>query len=127
MENELDYGLNVLLDLDGYEGTLEDGLHTVRFQVSLVDATENVPHGIRYNLTLHDETGRRILGYDNRNHDYRSESKKGYVARKTEWDHRHRKETVTGYEFQSPVALLEDFWRDVYGFLGKGGRSYELF
>ncbi len=106
MDDRIDYALDVLLDLDGYEGTLEDGLHTVRFHVSLVDPAENVPHGIRYN---------------------RPESKKGYVARKTEWDHRHRKETVTGYEFQSPLALLEDFWRDVDAFLAKGGRSNELF
>jgi hypothetical protein len=29
------------------------------------------------------------------------------------WDHKHRKDKVSHYEYQSAGQLLEDFWTDV--------------
>ena len=121
MNNELDHELEVLLDLDGYQTTLKDGRHWVKFEVAITAANENIPHGIRYSLTLHDEKGLRILGYDNSNHDYRPESKRKYVAKRIEWDHRHFMETVTAYDFSSPGDLMTDFWDDVYRIIAKRG------
>ena len=37
----------------------------VKFDSWRVDPTAEIPHGIRYSLTLHDRFNHRILGYDN--------------------------------------------------------------
>jgi len=29
------------------------------------------------------------------------------------WDHKHKKEKVRPYEFESASRLIEDFWKDV--------------
>ncbi|NLK20251.1 MAG: hypothetical protein GX310_10695 [Synergistaceae bacterium] len=108
-----DFALAALLDLDGHRFTIESGDYTVKFDIVLVEPTENIPHGIKYSLSLLDKNGDRILGYDNSNHDFRSPGKRGYVARKTEWDHRHHRETVKRYEFSTASKLVEDFWEDV--------------
>ncbi len=114
-----DFTLSALLDLDGHRFTIENGEYTIKFVVSLTRPTENIPHGIRYSLTLHDKNGIRVLGYDNSNHDYRPLSKRQYVARRIEWDHRHHKETVTQYGFSTAANLLEDFWEDVRRVIGR--------
>jgi hypothetical protein len=36
--------------------------------------------------------------------------KKKYGARKITWDHKHKMNKVTPYEFESASQLLEDFW-----------------
>ena len=103
-------GLQTLLDLDGERFVLESGYWT-KFEVRLVEANQNVPHGIKYSLTLHDRTGERVLGYDNA-HAVRPQGNR-YAARRLRWDHRHQGPKVTAYEFSSAGQLLEDFWLDV--------------
>ena len=39
--------------------------HLVRFVVSRTEVTEARPHGLSYSLTLHDRSGRRLMGFDN--------------------------------------------------------------
>jgi hypothetical protein len=34
-------------------------------------------------------------------------------AKRIEWDHKHDREKVTYYDFESPGQLMEDFWTDV--------------
>jgi len=36
-----------------------------------------------------------------------------------EWDHKHNKEKIQAYEFESPGQLMEDFWKDVNEIIGK--------
>ncbi len=36
-----------------------------KIKVQEVNSSDNVPHGIKYSLTLHDQNNRRIIGYDN--------------------------------------------------------------
>lgn len=101
--NELRY----LLDLDGERFQMGGGYWT-KFDVKLVKPTVEVPHGIMYSLTLHDQSGRRLLGFDNAHGLRRSRA-----SRKVVWDHRHDAERVTAYEFTSAARLLQDFWLQV--------------
>jgi hypothetical protein len=98
--------LAALLDLDGVRFRLEAGYWT-KFEVRLVRPTSNMPHGIRYSLTLHDVSGKRVLGFDNA---HRVRSRDRSTSRWVEWDHRHDLERVRPYRFESTGRLLEDFW-----------------
>lgn len=105
-----DSELQNLLSLDGEIFPMESGFWT-KFEVREVVSDERFPHGIRYSLTLHDGSNRRVLGFDNA-HGYRPKRKR-FAGGKTTWDHIHLKERVVPYEFESPGTLLEDFWREV--------------
>ncbi len=106
----LDSGLEALLELDGEVFPMDNGYWT-KFEVRMVEASDKIPHGIRYSLTLHDRHNRRILGYDNA-HGIKP-SKRGFGARRVEWDHKHEQRTVVPYSFKSAGRLMEDFWNDV--------------
>lgn len=110
MTGQDDAGLEVLLNLDGEIFPMESG-YWVKFEVREVAVDERMPHGIRYSLTLHDRSNQRVFGIDNA-HGYKPEHKR-YGAGRSAWDHVHRREKAAPYEFESPVALLEYFWREV--------------
>lgn len=62
MRDEL--GLERLLDFDG--SIVDQGFgYWIKIESWRVDITDDIPHGIRYALTLHEPYGKRILGYDN--------------------------------------------------------------
>ena len=61
---EQDAGLRTLLDLSGQVIDQEDG-YWVKIEAWEVGPSDDIPHGIRYSLTLHAPGGQRILGYDN--------------------------------------------------------------
>lgn len=102
--------LACLLNLDGEIFPMDNGYWT-KFEAWQVEPEPHVPHGVRYSLTLHDRYNQRILGFDNA-HAIRP-PKKGYAARKITWDHRHKRDKISSYEYVSASQLLEDFWREV--------------
>lgn len=109
MESSEDaFGLEYLLALNGEIFFMDDG-YWVKFEARLVKSTPQIPHGIRYSLTLHAPDNRRILGYDNA-HPWVAGPFK--AARKV-WDHRHERRKMLPYELRSAGQLLEDFWREV--------------
>ena len=67
-------GLLTLLDLNDQIIDQEDG-YWIKIDAWEVKPSDNIPHGIRYALTLHAPSGKRILGYDNA-HAVQSKSKK---------------------------------------------------
>ena len=77
------------------------------------DQTEYRPHGIKYRLVLLDPNGTRIIGYDNAHRHKIKPKRQKYDARKITWDHKHKVEEVTIYEFKSASQLLNDFFNDV--------------
>ncbi|WP_201296871.1 DUF6516 family protein [Billgrantia tianxiuensis] len=109
-EKTTDPGLEVLLDLNGEVFPMEDGYWT-KFEAWKVDSSEQIPHGVRYSITLHDKHNKRILGYDNA-HAIKPK-RRNYSAKKKTWDHKHKMESVEDYEFESAGRLLEDFWNEV--------------
>lgn len=57
--------IETLLDLNGIVIEQRGGYWT-KFEVRRTESTtEEVPHGIRYSLTLHDRCGQRVMGFDN--------------------------------------------------------------
>jgi len=78
-----------------------------------VDRTPEVPHGIRYNLTLHDRHNQRIYGMDNAHAVPRPDGL--YQGRLIQYDHIHPDlgKTITPYEFTDSHQLLKDFLDEV--------------
>ena len=112
-----DFELENLLALDGEIFRMEDGYWT-KFEVKPADPDEKLPHGIRYSLTLHDRSNQRVLGFDNA-HGIKP-ARKRFAGKKRTWDHKHDREKVMSYEFESPGQLIEDFWRAVDRIRTKG-------
>lgn len=79
----------------------------VKFVVKRVKADERKPHGLNYNLTLHDESGERIVGFDNA---HPVPTPGGPAGKKRVVnDHRHRFKTIRPYDYKDAATLLEDF------------------
>lgn len=103
-----DFSLDVLLELNGTEYTEENG-YWYKIEAWKVEPTKVRPHGIRYNLTFHNNYGKRIMGFDNA-HAVKN-NKKGYQGRIIEYDHTHDSPIDKGtvYEFINAEQLLKDF------------------
>ena len=83
---------------------------------------EGRPHGISYSLTLHRPGGERILGYDNAHFPPIGSGPAQRSLRKSKgYDHRHRRNRVSWYAFDSAPKLMEDFWHDVRSLLREEG------
>ncbi len=115
----MDSGIEYLLCLHGSILDQNDG-YWVKIKAWEITPGEQIPHGIRYSLTLHDPSGDRLLGFDNA-HPVADPSKGKYVPDRKliEWDHEHRlgKEHIYPYEFETAEKLLSDFWTEVDGAL----------
>lgn len=88
-----------------------DNIYWVKFEVKTITPNDNVPHGVRYSLTLHNKNNHRVIGFDNA-HSFKPSSFR-YGAQKTTWDHIHKKEETFPYEFDCAGKLMEDFWNSV--------------
>lgn len=110
---QIDQGIETLLELNGNIVQQEHGCW-LEIHVWRVDPTQEIPHGIRYALTLHDQEGDRIMGYDNA-HAVKPSSKYKYAGQILPYDHKHRHITDKGvpYEFKDAYQLLSDFFADV--------------
>lgn len=60
----VDYGLEFLLAFNGRIHHLERG-YWLKFEITLVGATPERPHGLSYSFTLHAPDGTRLAGFDN--------------------------------------------------------------
>ena len=108
-----DSSLSILLDLDGTNigvGTQ----YWVKINAWVIEPDEARPHGIRYELTLHDASNRRILGFDNA-HAVKHPGGR-FVERPRAYDHLHRGPTDAGvpYSYLSAGKLVGDFWQAVF-------------
>ena len=89
-----------------------------KIEACRVEPNKHIPHGVKYSLTLHDKNNTRILGFDNA-HAYKPK-KKRYGAQKITRDHKHKREKVSPYEYESASQLLEDFWAAVEHIIEEG-------
>ena len=108
-----DPAIDSLLDLHGSILDQENG-YWIKIEARLVDVSKEVPHGIRYSLTLHEPYGKRILGYDNA-HAIKPPKKFKYAGHIWTFDHKHRHVSDKGvpYEFKDVQQLINDFFADV--------------
>lgn len=110
---ERDTAIDTLLDLHG--SILDQGGgYWIKLEAWQVEVSAQVPHGIRYSLTLHEPYGKRILGYDNA-HAVKPPKKFKYAGRILAYDHKHRHVSDKGvpYEFKDAQQLINDFFADV--------------
>ncbi|MCA8250443.1 DUF6516 family protein [Burkholderia multivorans] len=108
-----DVAIDTLIDLNGSILDQENG-YWIKLEAWRVEASPEIPHGIRYSLTLHEPYGNRILGYDNA-HAVKPPKKFKYAGRILAYDHKHRHASDKGvpYEFKDAQQLLNDFFADV--------------
>ena len=107
-----DHSLDTLLELDGQILVVDSsGKYWVKFIVKKVEPSSERSHGLNYSLTLHDETGARLVGFDNA-HPVSRGSGQGKRTLKQR-DHKHRTRTVKPYDYTDAAALLADFWAEV--------------
>ena len=102
--NKADYNLDFLLSLNGQE--FEFAAHyKVKIKAHATATSQHRPHGVKYSLTLHDKTGRRLHGIDNAHG----------IGRRVVFYHRHvyGNDKVIVYMYRGSAELLEGFYRDV--------------
>jgi len=119
-DSELE-GLRYFLDLHlsriGYDNGCWVAIRAVR-----VEPDEGRPHGLQYSLTLHDQNGERILGYDNSHRVHTATGPARKSRRPTTLDHIDRRgRRSVPYRFTTPLKLLEDFFAAVDHVLRKEG------
>lgn len=106
-------GLLTLLELHGTQMYRDDG-YMWKIEAWQVNPSRERPHGIRYNLTLHDKYNTRVLGFDN-THAVKPLKKSKITGKRRDFDHVHRTPSDKGipYEFESAKKLLEDFFNKI--------------
>jgi hypothetical protein len=120
-DDQPDYGIETLLNLDGWTTEVGGGfwLSIKAFRVP-PDACR--PHGLNYSLTMHRPGGKRILGYDNAHAPKLGSGPAAKSQRRAGGcDHRHFRERLAWYDFESAGKLVEDFWTDVQTILEEEG------
>ena len=108
-----DPGIATLVEL--HDQIIDQGNgYWVKIEAWRVAVTQDIPHGIRYSLTLHEPCGKRILGYDNA-HAVKPPKKFKYAGIRLPYDHKHRHVSDQGvpYEFRDAHQLLADFFSEV--------------
>ena len=116
-------GIDTLLEL--HDQIIDQGNgYWVKIEAWRVLSTQEIPHGIRYCLTLHEPYGERILGYDNA-HAVKLPHKFKYAGCRLPYDHRHRHVSDKGvpYVFSDAHQLLADFFCEVDKLLEEIKRS----
>ena len=119
---KFDPSLSVLLDLDGTNIGV-GAQHWVKIKAWVIEPDVARPHGIRYELTLHDASNRRILGFDNA-HAIKHPGGR-FIEQPREYDHLHRgpKDAGVPYAYLSAGKLVGDFWQAVFSALEELGDS----
>ncbi len=116
LEQVLDYSLEYLLNLDGFEFTYESG-YWYKIEIKRIQITKERPHGIKYSLTLHDKYNKRVFGMDNA---HGIKISKKLTGRVVMYDHLHKNKADKGtlYEFENAEKLLQDFFNHIDQILG---------
>jgi hypothetical protein len=103
-----DTGLDTLLSMDSYMYVYPNK-YWWRIKAREVEVSKERPHGIRYTFTLHDPSGTRIFGMDNKH--IPKNRRNGYHGQIIEYDHVHKDEADKGtaYAFINAETLMTDF------------------
>lgn len=120
MNKQSEYTLEFLLAFDGRIHQYPQG-YFIKFEIKRVSPTPERPHGLRYSFTLHDDCGKRLVGFDNAHSVAAAGSR--FKSRPLTADHWHRTEDDPGrpYAFKDAETLLDDFFREVERVLSQRG------
>jgi len=118
----IDDGIDTLIDLNGNIVQQERG-YWIEIHAWRVESSVLIPHGVRYSLTLHEQSGKRVMGYDNA-HAIKASGRFKYVGQVFPYDHKHRHISDKGvpYEFKDAYQLLRDFFANVDQILKETGK-----
>ena len=124
MKEVRDHTLEYLLAFDGRLHWMLDDYH-LKFEIRKIKPTAYRPHGLRYAFTLHDPSGKRLLGFDNA---HAVMPPGAHKERPATADHWHRTEDDKGrpYKFVDADKLLADFFKEVNRVLKERGISDEI-
>ena len=108
------------MDLDGQVFVVDpEGKHWVKFVIKRVSPSPEIPHGLEYSLTLHTESGGRLIGFDNAHTVKSTVGPAGKSGKRR--DHKHRLRTTRPYGYTDAATLLSDFWGEVDAVLRERG------
>lgn len=116
-----DHGIETLLNLHGWTAEVGEGFW-VCVKAFRIHPDTGRPHGLNYSLTMHRPGGSRLLGYDNAHYPKIGSGpsrRSQRIARG--FDHRHFRERINWYDFESSTKLIDDFWTDVATIMGEEG------
>ena len=107
-----EHQLEFLLAFDGRIHHLEAG-YWLKFRIKRGKTDERRPHGLSYSFTLHEPSGRRLVGFDNAHGVAGTGTRFGQHPEAN--DHWHRTEDDPGrpYRFTDAETLLDDFFAEV--------------
>lgn len=105
--------IDVLISMHGEQVHRDDG-YWWKIEAWRIPPTKERPHGIRYNLTLHNKYNKRVFGYDNA-HAVKLPRAKKFSGKRYEYDHFHKSASDQGtpYEFSDCYTLLQDFFEGI--------------
>ncbi|MFM9969101.1 MAG: DUF6516 family protein [Burkholderiales bacterium] len=114
--------LGMLLDLHG-TNIMIGARYWVKINAWLIEPDEARPHGIRYELSLHDAGNRRLLGFDNAHAVKRPGGR--FIEQPLTYDHMHRgpKDAGVPYAYENAGKLVADFWRTVFKAMDELGEA----
>jgi hypothetical protein len=117
-----EHTLAFLLAFDGRRHWYEKDYH-MKFEIKPVEVTRERPHGLRYSFTLHDPSGKRILGFDNAHAAPNQGGRRSGAV-----DHWHRTGSDPGRPslFKDAATLVEDFFDEVERVLTGRGISLDV-
>jgi len=105
--------IEVLLCMHGEQVHRDDG-YWWKIEAWRVPHTKERPHGVRYNLTLHNKYNKRVFGHDNA-HAVKPPKSNKFSGKRYEYDHLHKLviDKGTPYEFSNCYLLLQDFFEGI--------------
>jgi hypothetical protein len=109
-----DDSLDNLLLLDGERLVYPNG-YFAKFVIKRTTVSKARPHGLKYSLSFHDDSGQRVLGFDNA-HAVTQGTGPGKRTR-VQFDHKHEQSYTSFYEYENAYSLLSDFWQAVEEFM----------
>jgi hypothetical protein len=97
---------------------LENGW-SMRLRARRVEVTKGRPDGVKYSLTLHDQGGRRLLGFDNAHG----------LPRVDAFDHQHgfrNTKKMRPYSYVDGDSLLADFFQKAKAACESEGVAFDI-
>ena len=120
-----EHTLEFLLSFNGRVHRYAGG-YWLKFEITKVELSDGIPHGLGYSFTLHGPDNQRLIGFDNAH----SVPAKGsrFKKRPKAMDHWHRTPTDEGrpYAFKDAATLLDDFFDEVERVLTEHGIPFEV-
>ena len=120
-----DHTLEFLLGFNGAVHVFPEGYWT-KIEIKRGRKTKRCLHGLRYSFTLHDASGKRLMGFDNAHPVREPGSRFNEAAEESDHWHRDEKDKGRPYTFTTAEQLIVDFEREAKRILSARGVLYNV-